>query len=115
VLSTSADPNLGGRDFDLLLAEHFSEDFKQRYKVDARTKPRAFVKLLTECEKLKKLMSANTQPIPLNIECFMEDKDVSGRLCREEMEQLAAPLFQRAENVMRACLDNASEYTVLSL
>ena len=59
VLATVADPNLGGRDFDMLLANHFAEEFKSRYKVDAKSKPRAFVRLLAECEKLKKLMSAN--------------------------------------------------------
>ena len=58
-MATVADPNLGGRDFDMLLANHFAEEFKARYKVDAKTKPRAFIRLLAECEKLKKLMSAN--------------------------------------------------------
>jgi molecular chaperone DnaK (HSP70) len=59
VLGTVSDPCLGGRDFDRLLADHFSEEFKARYKVDAKTKPKAYVRLLAECEKLKKLMSAN--------------------------------------------------------
>ena len=92
-----------------MLAKHFASDFKTRYKVDANSKPRAFIRLLGECEKLKKLMSANTQPIPLNIECFMEDKDVSGRLAREEMETMGAELFDRAEAVMRLCMENASK------
>ena len=107
VLSTASDPHLGGRDFDLLLANHFAEDFKTRYKVDAKTKPRAFVRLLGECEKLKKLMSANTQAIPINIECFMDDKDVSGRMARDEMENMAKGFFDRAEVVMRTCMENA--------
>ena len=59
VLGTVADQSLGGRDFDKLLADHFAEEFKARYKVDAKTKPKAYVRLLAECEKLKKLMSAN--------------------------------------------------------
>lgn len=40
------------------------------------------LRLETECEKLKKLMSANTQAIPVNIECFIDDKDVTGRMDR---------------------------------
>ena len=40
------------------------------------------LRLLAECEKLKKLMSANATVIPLNIECFMDDKDVTGKLQR---------------------------------
>ena len=82
VLATSSDANLGGRDFDRLLAEYFADDFKNRYKVDARQNFRAYFRLLNECEKLKKLMSANSTKIPINIECFMEDKDVTGSMNR---------------------------------
>lgn len=51
-------------------------------QVDATTSPRAWVRLLTEVEKLKKQMSANSTDLPINIECFMDDKDVSGKLNR---------------------------------
>lgn len=33
MLATASDHNLGGRDFDRLLAIHFANDFKSRYKV----------------------------------------------------------------------------------
>ena len=33
MLATAADSNLGGRDFDRLMALHFSNEFKSRYKV----------------------------------------------------------------------------------
>ena len=56
---------------------------QQKYKIDATQKPRAMIRLGVECEKLKKLMSANSTEIPMNIECFMEDKDVVGRIKRQ--------------------------------
>ena len=75
---------MGGRDFDEVLAKHFSAEFRTKYKVNAEDPgtPKAYIRLLQECEKLKKLMSANTQAIPLNIECFMNDKDVSSKMAR---------------------------------
>ena len=82
VLSKSFDPLLGGRDFDRRLVEHFAKEFKERYNVDALSKSKPTIRLTTECEKLKRLMSANSTPIPINIECFMDDKDVSGRFKR---------------------------------
>lgn len=82
MLAVESDPSLGGRDFDKVLVEYFVEDIKTRYKVDANTNQKAYVRLTQECEKLKKLMSANSTTIPLNIECFMNDKDVSGRMDR---------------------------------
>ncbi|ELT92200.1 hypothetical protein CAPTEDRAFT_221226 [Capitella teleta] len=108
VLASTADPNLGGRDFDGVIVEHFAEEFKQRFKVDAKAKPRAMVRLFAECEKLKKLMSANSTEVPIDIECFMEDKDVSGRLDRTRFEEMAAPLLARIEQQMNAILDFAN-------
>lgn len=40
MLATVSDPHLGGRNIDLLLAEHFCKDFLQRYKIDARSNQR---------------------------------------------------------------------------
>ena len=33
--------------------------------------------------------------LPINIECFMEDKDVSARVKREDFESICTDLFQR--------------------
>uniref|UniRef100_A0A914XFT4 Heat shock 70 kDa protein 4 n=1 Tax=Plectus sambesii TaxID=2011161 RepID=A0A914XFT4_9BILA len=82
MLGAAYDLDAAGRGFDGVLRDHFRHDFKERYNIDAATKPRAWQRLLEECEKLKKQMSANSTPIPINIECFMDDKDVSGKLQR---------------------------------
>lgn len=109
VLATQHDPDLGGVEFDRLLADHFADEFQKRYRINARSNPRAFVRLLAGCERLKKLMSANTQEIPLNIECFMEDKDVTGKMNRATFEALAADLLIRVETAMRAVLQSSSK------
>ncbi|XP_040303871.1 heat shock protein 105 kDa [Herpailurus yagouaroundi] len=82
VLGTAFDPFLGGKNFDEKLVEHFCAEFKTKYKLDAKSKIRALLRLYQECEKLKKLMSSNSTDLPLNIECFMNDKDVSGKMNR---------------------------------
>uniref|UniRef100_A0A8C7DIG2 Heat shock 70 kDa protein 4-like n=1 Tax=Oncorhynchus kisutch TaxID=8019 RepID=A0A8C7DIG2_ONCKI len=89
VLATACDPELGGKDFDEMLVRHFCEEFGKKYKLDVKTKPRALVRLYQECEKLKKLMSANSSDLPLNIECFMNDIDVSGKLNRYSVLSLS--------------------------
>jgi len=55
---------------------------QNKYKIDSLAKPRHRLRLTGECEKLKKLLSANNTKIPLNIESFVDDKDVTGRLNR---------------------------------
>ncbi|XP_062573860.1 heat shock 70 kDa protein 4-like, partial [Saccostrea cucullata] len=99
MLAVESDPCLGGRDFDKVLVEYFAEDFKTRYKVDAHTNPKAYVRLTQECEKLKKLMSANSTNIPINIECFMNDKDVSGKMDRTKFEELSEQLLAKARTL----------------
>jgi heat shock protein len=82
MLGSASDPNLGGRDIDLILAEHFCNDFQSRYHIDPHSNHRAFLRLTAEVEKLKKHMSANSTKLPMNIECFMVDKDVHGDMKR---------------------------------
>ncbi|XP_063612185.1 heat shock 70 kDa protein 4-like [Penaeus indicus] len=108
MLATAADSDLGGRQIDHLLATYFANDFKTRFKVDATTSPRAWVRLLTEVEKLKKQMSANSTDLPINIECFMDDKDVSGKLNRTAMESMAESLFNRVEITLQTCLADSN-------
>lgn len=107
VLATSSDSHCGGRDIDLALAEHFCQEFITKYKLDARKNQRAFLRLLQEVEKLKKQMSANSTRLPINIECFMEERDVSSDMQRAQMEQLCAETFTRVEMALRAILYNA--------
>lgn len=78
---------VGGRDFDVLISQHFATEFKTKYKVDAFSNKRGFTRLMAESERLKKLMSANSTSLPLNIECFMDDKDVTGKLSRYVLSQ----------------------------
>ncbi|KAF5302291.1 hypothetical protein FQA39_LY10330 [Lamprigera yunnana] len=107
MLATAADPHLGGRDVDLILADHFCKEFQTKYRIDAKSNARAFTRLLGEVEKLKKQMSANSTTLPLNIECFMEDKDVHSDMKRADMEAMCGSLFQRVEITLRKCLEQS--------
>lgn len=67
------------------------------------------MRLLQEVEKLKKQMSANSTRLPLNVECFMEERDVSGDLQRSQMEQICSDTFNRVERTLKGILHNASK------
>jgi len=99
VLSTACDRTLGGRDFDMILAEHFAAEWKEKHKIDAKTNKKAMYRLVTACEKTKKILSANPQA-PINIECFMDDIDVKGMMERDEMLTVGAPLLARLDGIL---------------
>ncbi|XP_055004353.1 heat shock 70 kDa protein 4a [Boleophthalmus pectinirostris] len=105
ILATAFDSDLGGKDFDDILVNHFCEEFRQKYKLDVKSKPRALGRLYQECEKLKKLMSANSSDLPLNIECFMNDIDVSGKLNRGQFEEMCAGLLAKVEAPLRSVME----------
>ncbi|XP_062868331.1 heat shock 70 kDa protein 4a [Trichomycterus rosablanca] len=106
-LASAFDSELGGKDFDEILVQHFCNEFAKKYKLDVRSKPRALVRLYQECEKLKKLMSANSSDLPLNIECFMNDIDVTGKLNRGDFEEMCAALLAKVEAPLRSVLEQA--------
>ncbi|XP_072119053.1 heat shock protein 105 kDa isoform X1 [Mobula birostris] len=105
VLTTAFDPYLGGQDFDEVLVKYFCAEFKTKYKLDVKSNIRALLRLYQECEKLKKLMSANSMDTPLNIECFMNDIDVAGKMKRAHFEELCASLLQRVETTLESLMD----------
>jgi heat shock protein len=108
MLAATAD-RVGGRDVDFMLAEHFSKEFITKYKLDPRNNKKAFVRLLTESEKIKKQMSANSRKLPLKIECFMNYVDVHSSIARTKMEVICAGLFKRIEETMKKCLKDSSK------
>lgn len=82
VLAKTFDNTIGGRNFDFQLVEYFVDEFKKKYKMNLRGKPKQLLRLMGEVEKVKKMMSTVATPIPLNIECFYEDRDVSSSIKR---------------------------------
>jgi len=95
----------GGRNFDEAICRYFIQDFQERYKLNVASNKKASLKLMTEAEKLKKLMSANQNKLPINIECFMDDKDVKGAMDRAMFEELIAGDLTTIEGTLRACLE----------
>lgn len=106
ILAHAYDRNLGGRDFDEALFQHFAVKFKEDYKIDVYQSARACLRLRAGCEKLKKILSANPES-PLNIECLMDDKDVRGFIKRDDFEQISAPILDRIKKPLEKALADA--------
>lgn len=106
VRSTTSDRHFGGRNFDKALVDHFAKEFKEKYKIDIKTNPKALVRVAAAAEKMKKILSANAQA-PLNIESLMNDVDVQSMLKREDLEDLVKPLLDRATIPLEQALTEA--------
>eukprot|EP00736_Rhodelphis_marinus_P007193 Rmarinus@m.15805 len=106
VKAVTSDRDLGGRDFDRLLFNHFADEFGKKYRLDIRSNARARLRLLSAVVKLKHVLSSNPKG-PINVECIMEDTDVSGSMHRDDLEKMAAPLCERIQAVVRKTIEAA--------
>lgn len=106
VKATAYDRHFGGRDFDKALIQHFAKEWKEKYKIDINSNPKALVRVGAACEKMKKILSANAQA-PISIESLMNDVDVQGLMKREELEALLQPLLSRATAPLEQALAEA--------
>ncbi|XP_053209450.1 heat shock protein 105 kDa-like [Panonychus citri] len=102
VLAVEYEPNLGGKHFDALIANHFIKE------QNLTLSKRAYLRLTAECEKLKKQMSANSNSLPINVECLQDDKDFSGRMDRTTFEKLAENHLTAIENVFKRTYERAA-------
>lgn len=106
VLGSAYDKNFGGRDFDFAIANHFADELDSKYKVKVRENPKSFSRILASAERIKKILSANSQA-PFSVESVINDIDFSSSLTREKLEELVAPLLERVDVPVQTALKNA--------
>jgi len=106
VKASAWDRHFGGRYIDKVLVEHFAKEFQEKYKINVLENGKARFRLAAGVEKLKKVLSANNAA-PINVESIMNDVDVRGMLKREELEELMAPLLERATAPIEQALAEA--------
>lgn len=67
VLSVGYDRSLGGQEFDIRLQRHFAEEFNKKFsgklKSSIFTSERAMTRLYKEANRIKQILSANTDAI----------------------------------------------------
>lgn len=113
VKSSHFDQELGGRDFDLLIATWLAGEFEAKYKGKLSGKPmerpKTMNELMAAAEKAKKTLSpAGVKEARINLECLMDDFDFSATLKAEKYEEMCAPLLARLEGPIKRALEEAN-------
>merc|ERR1712157_660290 len=113
VKSTQYDTDLGGRDFDLVIAQWLADSFEEKYKNKLGGKkpmdqPKVRIKLLIAAEKAKKTLSpAGVREARMNLECIMNDLDFNIKLEAPQFEKMVQPLLDRLISPLQRALDEA--------
>jgi len=108
IVSSACDANLGGRDVDMLLAEHFSEKFAAKHKMNPLSESKPTMKLLAGCEKAKKELTPDGVNIAkIHVEYIMEEIDFTSNLELETFEGLIAPLVARVVEPLEKAMEQS--------
>lgn len=112
VKSAQYDLDLGGRDFDAVIAEWIATKFEEKYKGklsgSPRDNPKVMLKLLVAAEKAKKTLSpAGVKEARINLECLMDDYDFSVSLKADEYAKMCEPLLARLAGPIERALSEA--------
>merc|ERR1712146_597561 len=93
VKATAGDTHLGGEDFDNRLVNHFTQEFKRKYKKDMSSNPRAMRRLRTACERAKRNLSSSANA-SIEVDSLFEAHDFYSSITRARFEDLCADLFR---------------------
>uniref|UniRef100_A0A914Q5T5 Hypoxia up-regulated protein 1 n=1 Tax=Panagrolaimus davidi TaxID=227884 RepID=A0A914Q5T5_9BILA len=95
VISVEGDSNLGGRDFDMVLFQHFANILETKYKIIMNEKNR--YRLMQKCVEIKHTLSTESEA-SFDIEDYKIDEFL--RITRHEFEKMCAPLLNRIKDVL---------------
>jgi heat shock 70kDa protein 4 len=85
VVAAAHDRNLGGRNFDELIARKIAAAFQAKHNADPWSNAKARMKLIDAAEKAKKTLSpAGVTEARISIECLMNDLDFNMNLTLDE-------------------------------
>jgi len=106
VKATAGDTHLGGEDFDNILVNHFTQEFKRKNNIDITENKRSLRRLRTSCEKAKRtLSSGNTASIEIDSLC--DGIDFFSSITRAKFESLCMHLFNKCmDPVMKVLKDS---------
>jgi molecular chaperone DnaK len=105
-VATDGDVRLGGRDWDMRLADLAAETFIREHREDPRQNPASLQRLLIEVEEAKRTLSAR-QNATIRVDHAGSSSTV--RVSRQQFEQITADLLERTSYTTRQLLTVAGK------
>lgn len=104
------DETIGGRVLDKILCDGLLA--KMNLKFHIQSKP--YQRILKECEKFKKILSANTN-VSINIENVTEDKDLVTSITRDEFEDWIQDVLNKIDQDILKFLSKNDKFDSIEL
>uniref|UniRef100_A0A914PV35 Heat shock protein 70 n=1 Tax=Panagrolaimus davidi TaxID=227884 RepID=A0A914PV35_9BILA len=98
IIANDGDSNLGGRDFDNLLFQHFEHILETKYKITLNEKNR--YRLIQKCVDIKHTLS-NENEASLDVNELNCEIDEFLRVTRQEFEQMSSKLLDKIGEILK--------------
>uniref|UniRef100_A0AC35FNP5 Heat shock protein 70 n=1 Tax=Panagrolaimus sp. PS1159 TaxID=55785 RepID=A0AC35FNP5_9BILA len=103
IISKSGDSNLGGRDFDNILINHFSQRLKNNFGIlELESKK---YRLMLECQKIKHCLSIRYDD-HLDVSDFDPTRNEFIAITRDDFQQLTLQLLTKIKKIINSAFDN---------
>lgn len=106
VKAVGGDTHLGGQDFDNNMITYIAEDIKKKHSIDVSDKKKIMGKIRQECEKAKRLLSANLQAT-VEIDSIGNGIDYVVSISRAKFEEINDKLFRKTLPPVEQALKDA--------
>ncbi|KAA3671995.1 heat shock 70kDa protein 1/2/6/8 [Paragonimus westermani] len=106
VRSTFGNTHLGGQDFDQNMVNFLVKDIQRKHNVDVRESKSAMHRLRTECERVKRILSAELEAT-IDVDDIYQGISVKTRMSRAKFEELNAELFRSTLEPVKMALRDA--------
>mmetsp|Transcript_30409 Transcript_30409/g.63681 ORF Transcript_30409/g.63681 Transcript_30409/m.63681 type:complete len:960 (-) Transcript_30409:54-2933(-) len=115
VLGSGWDTTLGGASFDARLVDYMAKEFNDVWNAkrndgqikDVREHPRPMAKLMIQANKIKHVLSANTD-IPVFVDALYDDTNYQTHISRAKFEEICHDLLDRAGKPIEDALKMAN-------
>ncbi len=103
-LATNGNRQLGGRDWDRVLIEFVSDDFRKAHGIDLGTFPQAMQDLQLECESAKRRLGRMSKTA---IRVHAEGRDHQVEITRQTFDELTGHLVQATKLTTELAIEDA--------
>jgi molecular chaperone DnaK len=105
ILGTDGHSQLGGKDIDARLVEHFAEEFQREHSIDLRIEPHTLQDLWDKAEIAKKDLSFRNN---IMVTLAAGDKTLRVDLERDHFDVLIEDIIQQTEDCMKKVIQSAN-------
>jgi molecular chaperone DnaK (HSP70) len=95
--------SIGGENLTIRLYDHINAIIFKKYSINISEYPKKKFIVLKECEKAKKILSANSNAY-INIDCLFDDMTINEKIDRKQFEILTNNIILQIVNTVNDCL-----------